>query len=125
MWHELTPLPMKVGAVQACRVVRCHNSSDLKLFVVGKKTWATRPLTSSEIEMQKDHQWDIETDLSEYVDELKIVRLVKNRIELFTGTGNAWGIMESDKITEPFFYGGRLMPGMKLSMNCLVGYSQS
>ena len=119
-WAELPPLPMKVGVIQTCRVV-IHHSTGVPMFIAfGKKTWAQIALTTERTTERwgQDRQWDITPDLRDY--DLKVVRLHKDAIQLFSG--NSWELMKSQNNAHTIFYGGYISSNS--STLSVVGHSQ-
>ena len=116
-WTKMPKLPMKVGVIQSCRIVK-HLSLNEPMFIAfGKKTWAQIALSSvrpTEFYGQ-DQLWDITPDLRGY--DLKVVRLHKGAIQLFSG--NEWTMMKSQSNTR--FYGGIAILSSALNV---VGHSQ-
>lgn len=115
LWSEMPNLPMKVGAVHGYRIVTHLISREPTLVVFGKKSWA-------QLVLKQGHEWEREPDLRGH-HALRLVRFHKNKVQIFSG--NNWTLMESQDVTAPEFYGGRIAYGFVLPMaSCLVEYSQ-
>eukprot|EP00804_Cyclotella_cryptica_P016913 CCRYP_001866-RA/>CCRYP_001866-RA protein AED:0.00 eAED:0.00 QI:0/-1/0/1/-1/1/1/21/456 len=104
-WTQLTPLPMRVGTVIACEIIRHPTLTGPTLIVVGKKSWAKLVLPISIGRGVHGTWWEVEPDLRGFG--LKVMRFHKNTVQVFSG--NTWEWMESDDITRPSYYGGRLL----------------
>ena len=116
-WTEMPRLPMKVGDIQTCRIVKHLSLNVPMLIVFGKKTWAQITLSSvrpTEFYGQ-DRLWDITPDLRGY--DLKVARLHKGEIHLFSG--DSWTLVKSQNNTS--FYGGLAILSSTLNV---VGHSQ-
>ncbi|KAL7516678.1 hypothetical protein ACHAWX_001665 [Stephanocyclus meneghinianus] len=118
-WTRLPHLPMQVGAIIACHVIKHPSIPGPTLVAIGRKSWAKLFLSTTREEVGQETRWVIEPDLCGF--DLKVMRFHRNTFQVFSG--NSWAWMESDDITRTTYYGGSLLI-TRSNQGPTVGFAQ-